>query len=270
MLHKITYAPLFVALAVAGSTLHAAMISDFTTWTEVEDPAHSGMSSSVDSASQITLNASGSIPTATDIGYSSVDGDEVASSSSGHYFSFSEDFHVAIDFSISSANSVGLGAIGFGIGEDAAGANSAGVGLGIFNGSPLLFAGAARTNDVNTVGAETYAGASSGRLFVAYEAASGTVTWGVNTTPGAAAPTDTGTFANVQDGWTDSNLLVSFFLRSDTVLTFPPLQAGELTSVFSNFEVLDGTPIGVPEPTAAALLSLGVVFLGGRRRRHLA
>ena len=263
---KLTYMPIFVALVIANSTLHAAMISDFTTWTEVADPPHPGLSSSVNGISnEVTLVASGAIPAATDIGYSSVDGNDVVGSTNGHYFSPNADFQVAVDFAISSQNSVGLGGIGFGIGEDAAGSNSAGVGLGIFNGSPVLFAGAGRTNDNPVVSVETYTGTASGRFFVDYDSASGTVTWGVNTTPGAGTPDDTGEFTGIQNDWNDKNLLVSFFLRSDTILTFPPLTSGELSGVFSNFVVLEGTPIGIPEPTTSFLLSVGLLLATARR-----
>ena len=267
MLRRLAFTSMCLVLPATSSALHAAMITDFTTWTEVEDPAHPGMTSSVDSATQVTLNASGSIPAATDIGYASVDGADVGNSTAGYYFSINEDFHVAVDYAISSDASVGLAGIGLGIGEDAAGANSAGVGMGVFNGAPVLVTGASRTNDVTTAGAETYAGTASGRFFVAYEAASGTVTWGHSGGQGAVAPSNTGVFANIQDGWTDSALLVSFFLRSDTILTFPPLTSGELSAVFSNFEVLEGTPIEVPEPAGMALLCAGLM-VAIRRRRH--
>ena len=246
------------ALLVTSTSAPAAMIEDFNTWTEVEDPAHPGMSSNVDSASQITLTASGAIPAGTDIGYQSVNGNTVATSTAGYYFSAGQDFHVAVDFNVSPLGSVGLAGIGFGIGEDGAGMNSAGVGLGIFNGSAAAFTGAARIDDVTQ--APVFFGPAatlSGRFYVRYEQASGDIEIGVNTTPGSAAPTHTSAaFNGLQNAWNGDDLLLSFFLRSDAVFPFGPLSAGTLDAVFSNFEVLAGTPLNaVPVPPAAWLFA---------------
>ncbi len=263
-MHYITLMAAVTAAWTFGlAASYSANIIDFNTWTEVQDPPHAGMTSNVDSASQVTLTASGAIPAGTDIGYQSVNGTDVSSSSSGHYFSTGADFQVAIDFDLMAANSVGLGGIGFGIGEDSAGTNSAGVALAILNGSPTLYSGAARVNDVTQAPLTLALSASStGRFFVHYDSANGDITVGVSNTPGALTPDATNTFsgANVQNNWAGDDLLVSFFLRSDSVV-FPPLSAGTLEVVFSNFEVLSGTSIAVPEPGSAALCIIGMMLL---------
>lgn len=261
-------------LLIAVQAAPAASLTDLTTWTEVEDPAHPGLSSTVDSASQITLSADGAIPAATDIGYQSVDGATVAGSTTGYYFSVLEDFSLAIDFDVTAANSVGLAAIGFGIGEDGAGANSAGAALAVFNGSPFAFSGGARVNDVTLAPSVLgVAPVTSGRFFIEFDASSGDITFGVSATPGAATPDTFGTFAGaaVQNNWNGDDLLASFFLRSDTAppILPTPLSAGTVDAVFSNLEVLSGTARAViPEPSTG-LLAAGLACLGaGLSRRR--
>ena len=155
------------------------------------------------------------IPAGTDIGYQSVDGVDVAGSASGFYFSPLEDFHVAIDYDVTHDASVGFAGIGFGIGEDRDGMDSAGMGLAINNGAPTAFAGAARIGDVNQspllFGT---AATTSGRMFVEYDSTSGDIAVGINTTPGAAVPTETQTFAGIQNSWDDEPLLASFFCEA--------------------------------------------------------
>ena len=245
----------------------SAAIEDFNTWTLVQDPAHAGMTSSVDNAAQVTLTADGAVPGGTDIGYQSINGNTVTSSSAGYYFSIAQDFHIAVDFSVSPAASMGLAGLGFGIGEDGAGENSAGPGLAIFNSIPLSFAGASRINDVTQLPVVFGPSATnSGRFFVRYDSVMGDIVFGVNTTPGSAAPSDTGTFAGLQNSWNDDNLLVSFFLRSDSTV---PLSAGTIDAVFSNFEVLAGTPVSiVPLPGGVWLLGSALGLISGLRRKR--
>ena len=243
----------------------AAVIDDFNSWTQVQDPAHPGMTGTVDNASQATLIATGAIPAATDIGYQSVDGTTVATSLSGHYFKVGQDFHIAVNFDVSDVDSIGLAGIGFGIGEDSAGMNSAAPGLAIFNGMPSAFGGAARTNDVvqgpNPFGPGAM---SSGRFFVRYDSI-----YGVNTTPGSAAPSHTGAFGGIQNDWNNVGLLASFFLRSDDLFGLDPLTSGTLTAVFSNFEVLQGTASTVPLPGAVWLFGAALGGLAVLRRKPL-
>ena len=62
----------------------AGSISDFFNWTQVQDPPHAGMTGGVDTALQVTLTATGAVPAATDIGYQSVNGVDVAGSTAGN------------------------------------------------------------------------------------------------------------------------------------------------------------------------------------------
>ena len=137
-------------MAYAAPVL-AGSITDFFNWTQVQDPPHAGMTGGVDTALQVTLTATGAVPAATDIGYQSVNGVDVAGSTAGNYFSPAQDFQIAVDFNVSTLSSVGFAAIGFGIGEDGAGMNSAGPLLAIANGTAFGFLGGARTNDVSQV-----------------------------------------------------------------------------------------------------------------------
>jgi hypothetical protein len=262
-----------IAVSFAHHATHGATLSidDFNSWTQVQDPFHVGMTGNVDSAAEVALTAVGAVPASVDIGYQSIDGNDVASSASGNYFSVNQDFHVAVDFDMTAVNSVGLAVIGMGIGEDGDGTNSAGPALAIINGNPSAFSGGARINDV-TQGTAIFGptATSSGRFFVRYDSATGDIIYGVNTTKGSASPSDTGTFSALQKSWNDADLLVSFFLRSDTFSIVPPLSAGTVNAVFSNFEVLEGAPVAlVPEPASAALAVLATLMVGpsGRRRK---
>lgn len=229
------------------------------------------MTGSVDNSTQVTLTATGLVPAGTDIGYQSVNGNDVASSSFGSYFSASQNFHIAIDYSLTSLQSAGFGAIGFGIGEDRAGTNSAGVLLAINNGVALAFSGGARTNDISQT--QPALGASpttSGRFFIRYDSSSGDIIYGVNATPGSAAPSHTGTFGAIQNSWNGDQLLASFFLRSDDPLFFSSLSTGTLSTVFSNFEVIEGAHISiVPLPATVWLFVSGLLGLMAIARRKV-
>ncbi len=266
---------LAVVIGAASATcgpLPAANITDFFEWTQVADPPHPGMTGLINDATTATLTATpippDVIPAGTDIGYQSVDGQDVASSTNGFYFSPAEDFQLAVDYDVTSTGSVGFAGIGFGIGEDRDGMDSAGMGLAINNGTATGFAGAARIGDATQSPLLFGAAATlSGRMFVGYDSATGDITVGINATPGAATATESQTFAGIQQNWNDAPLLASFFLRSDQVLIFNPLSAGTLDAVFSNFEVLSGTPLQVPEPASAALMLLVVSTAVTCRRR---
>lgn len=252
----------------------AGSITDFENWTKVEDPPHAGMTGTR-SSTQVTLTAIGPVPAGTDIGYQSVNGNAVAGSSSGNYFSAGQDFHIAVDFAVNAAGSSGFAAIGFGIGEDIDGMNSAGPLLGISNGNALGFFGGARTNDVTDLGLLSIFGNLSGRFFVSYDSPSGNIIYGVGAT-GSLTPSLSGTFSGLQNNWNNQDLLVSLFLRSDELI-YPPLSinipsliSGEVSAVFSNFTVLDGAAVSVvPLPAAVWLFAAalgGLLSFRGRRR----
>jgi hypothetical protein len=259
-----------LAMASLCGAASALSIADLSTWTLNQDPAHPGMTALPVSSVGAPLNAFGPVPSGTDIGYASVDGSDVANSSKGYYFDPATSFHVAIDFALLTRSTTGGAGIGFGIGEDAEGLNSAGVGLGVINGQPIAFSTAGRIGDVDQplqllttaplIDASS-GGAinrSSGRLFVEYDSATKDVTLGVSTTPGAAAPSETQTLSAIGAAWNGDPLLVSLFLRSQSVSVIPPLQGGFVGVTFSNFEVLSGTPITIPEPTTTVLAALAL------------
>ncbi|QDU53849.1 PEP-CTERM sorting domain-containing protein [Aeoliella mucimassa] len=263
-------APVMLAMFLVQSvSSSAATIDDFATWTLVQDPPHAGMAASLDSGSQLTLTAIDAVPDAVDIGYQSINGANVASSTSGFYFSPAADFTIAVDYAISSQSSQGLGGIGFGIGEDQSGANSAGVAVGVLDGIGLGVGGAARTNDVSDTTLDVLGAPLVGRLFVDYTASTGDIAYGYSDTPGASSFSVLGTFAARQQEWNDQPLLASFFLRSqDGSPVSGPLESGTLTAVFSNFEVLAGNATSVPEPASMVLLATAMgCALGVLRRR---
>jgi hypothetical protein len=245
-----------------------ADITDFTTWTQVQDPAHANFTSSVNAAQATLFAGNGHVPDGTDIGYQTVNGQTPATSNAGHAFDPAGDFTVAIDFNLSFANNPdGALAIGFGIGEDRDGVNSAGAVMFTNDGSPFLFfAGNARVDDVDQGPQAILVGASlSGSLFASYDASSGDVTLGASQTPGAAGPTGSTTFSAIQNSWAGGFLLASFFLRSDDAIG-DEWQSGNGQAVFSNFRSLNGEAIAVPEPGVIALLPIAAAALSRGRK----
>ena len=231
---------------------HAA-ITDLSGWTLVEDPPNSHLSATT-SASEATLLATGGpIPIGTDIGYQSIDGNTPATSSTGYAFSPLADFTVAIDFDLSFTAASGALGLGFGIGEDGNGENSAGAALVAVNGGPFLnFFGAARVGDVSLSPQFTSLGVSlTGSLFATYDAVSGDITLGASQSQGAASPAATTVYSGLQNQWAGTGLLASFFIRSDDVPIFAPngWTGGSAQAVFSNMRVLSGTPVPMASST---------------------
>jgi hypothetical protein len=249
-------------LAVLAADPASAGISDLSGWTLVEDPPNASFSGTASAGSILLSALGGPIPAATDIGFQSVNGATPATSTTGHAFSPLMDFRIAIDFSISTLNPVGQLGIGFGIGEDGDGRNSAGAALLVNNGAPsILFGAAARVNDSNRVPLPILVlGALAGSLFVDFDALSGDITLGASQTPGAAAWGGSATFSGLQKDWSGGDLLASVFLRSDSTLA-SPWQGGSAEVEFSNFRVLEGTASPVPAPATLALLALGALAL---------
>lgn len=269
-MYRRTLSLLFVVVICLPGAARGSSITLFSMWSLVEDPPHAGMSASVDSDSQVTLEATGAISSGTDIGFASVNGGEVDDSTSGYYFSPESDFSIAVDFDVSFLNQMGAGAIGLGVGEETIGANSAGVALGFANNSPLSFATSGRIGNIDQdITGVPAAPATSGRFFVDYDGVSREFSVGVGAA-GAAAPSHAPVVASVlQSDWNDKPLLVSFFLRSQEIplLLLSELTSGDVTAVFSNFEVLSGTPIQVPEP--GALVATVLALVASRlSRRH--
>jgi hypothetical protein len=267
LLTKTTVYFLAAASLVVVSSSSQAAITDFNTWTQVTDPSHANFTGSIDTATQISLLATGGpVPSSTDIGYQSVNGNTAATSTTGFAFSPSANFQVAVDFALNFQNTPDGGlAIGFGIGEDIDGENSAGAIVFTQDGATSFLGAAARINDVNQAAQLVQLGGpASGSLFAAYNAASGDVTLGFGTV-GAASPSSTKTYAGIQNSWNNDLLLASFFLRSDISLG-QAWTSGNAIATFSNFRVLAGTPIAVPEPNALVLFILGGIAYVPRRK----
>ena len=257
-------------LLVSLSPANAA-ITDFRTWRRVEDPPHPSFDASQQATSATLSAGATAIPGGTDIGFQSVNGGTVAASNAGSYFDPSHDFTIAVDYAMTFTSANGFLGLGFGIGEDIDGMNSAGVAMLTSNGSPFLsFGGAARINDVTqSPVAIPLSSSLVGSLFIDYTAASGDVVVGASTTPGGASPAEIGTFAGIQNQWSGENLLASFFLRSDGPLPGSGWLGGDANAVFSNFRVLNGSAVAIPEPSSfmAGLLVVGAVTV--RRRRSI-
>lgn len=248
-----------IALAIASSAAlaSAADIEDLTTWSLVEDPADANASGVIDSPNQATLAMVDSVATGVDIGYQSVNGETVADSTDGYYFSPDASFALAVDYTFTPAPFNSVAAIGFGIGEDRQGRDSAGVALLTRSGFFTRVTAGGRIDDINQLG-DGFSAASQtgeGRFFVAYDATDQGLTMGFSPTQGVAVPSETFQLNDLATQWSNEPLLVSFFLRSQS------LRSDQVQAVFSNFEVLSGTPIRVPEPTAA-ILAACVCLLG--------
>jgi hypothetical protein len=270
------------AAAIASGPAAAGSITDLSQWRLVQDPPNARFSGSAGS-SAITLSARGGpIPSGTDIGFQSVSGDSVASSGAGFYFSPSQSFSLAIDFALSFGGAPsGVLAIGFGIGEDIHGTDSAGVTMLTNDGAAFgTFGAAGRTDDGDLVPVPISVGAAlQGALFLTYDAPSGDVILGAAQSPGAGSPVATATYFGIQNDWDDEGLLVSVFLRSQsftiplTSISEPPWQAGDADASFFSLRVLSGTPIeidrpaGIPLPPTLALLVLGLLLLHRQSRR---
>ena len=258
---------LIAACCPAASLPSFGAIIDFTSWTVVTDPFDPNFSASATSSSANLLVSGGPIATATDIGFQSVNGATPAISTAGAFFNPANDFSIAIDYSLSfGPTPQGVLGLGFGIGEDSDGTNSAGIGLTTEDGNPFLtLAGAARINDVNQSPLPlSILSTLEGSLFVQYEASSGDVTVGAATIKGASTPGATATYTGIQNQWSEGDLLASFFIRSEG----SGWQSGTGEAVFENFRVLNGTVSSVPEPkhTAVALGFVGVAMIWIRRK----
>lgn len=262
---------LVILLGSVCASKSFADITDFDRWTRVADPAHPGFAGSATSDFADLFAFDQPIPSGTDIGFQSVDGNSVATSMGGFYFDSAADFSLAVSFDVSfSGTPVGALGLGFGIGEDGDGRNSAGVAMVTNNGNPFLtFAGAARINDVNQTprALSTVPASLSGTLFVDYAASTGDVTVGASQTIDAAAAQGTAVYAGVQRDWEGGDLMASFFLRSQDGFGLNAWQGGQATARFSNFRVLSGAAVAIPEPSVALAMLLSGSCLAMRRRR---
>jgi hypothetical protein len=272
-----------LSLCAVAFSSHA-QITDLTTWDLYQDaasatPAQSAAMTGSATPNLAELNFVNDVDqnAGFDIGFSSIDGNTVADATSGFYFDASQDFTIAMHFSLQLTNPNGLVAIGLGIGEDRAGVNSAGIGFGVGSGllNSALYGAAATNNDAPIAEplslSEVPDNDFFGSLTVSYDAATGDVTVGAAQFLGAPtplAPTETFTFSGATDlaDWSGDDLLVSFFLRSDAELIYGPWTGQTAEADFFDFTVVEGAAIPVPEPSSLALLGLGVAALLRRRR----
>ena len=249
-----------------------SQINHLDRWFLVEDPPNAGLGATrteSGAATTVTLTAANAaIPSGTDIGYQSFNGNTAVESTAGYTFDPGDDFTVAVDYSIvyGGGNPLDLG-IGFGIGEDGNGVNSAGVALLRAQpfGFPVLAIGAAGRIDDETQSPELLGTATNnlsdqGTFFVTHTTATGTITVGRSGTPGAAAPELLHAFAGIQNNWSGRDLIVSFFMRSEG------WTGGTATATFGNLRVLDGTPKGIPPRITSVVHGTGTLdfsFEGG-------
>lgn len=258
-------------LALAGITGECSLsygdIENFQDWTEIQDPPNGNLTAEVNSASQVTFHAlGGPIPAGTDIGFASLNGYDVTTSTSGWYFDPTQDFSIAIDYSLTFDSASGGFSIGMGIGEDIAGTDSAGILLATQNGTPLSYAAAGRVDDADS--GTTLLGLAAqdaARFIVDYTAATGTISLGVSL-DGDDVTEGSVDFVGFQDQWDDEGILVSFFARGDNGIF--NWSSGTADAVFSDFHVISGSPTAVPEPHSFAVLSLVTAGLISLRRKR--
>lgn len=259
---------------ILSSAAMAQPITNFNSWTLTQDPPNDFFTGAKTEFTASLSGGNASILAGTDIGFASTNNSTVLTSTGGNYFSSASSISLAIDYNLNVTFPFGLGTsgifIGFGIGEDTTGVDSAGVTLGAvnFGGSPFLaLAATARVNDVTQpVGSIAGTANSFGTFFVSYDHISGDVTVGAANTQNAATPTGTHTFSGIANSWDDENLLASFFMRSDNPSGAPIWTGNSAFALFSNFRVLSGTPVTIPEPTTAALVLIGGLGMLLRRK----
>jgi len=180
---------------------HAGFVKP-NNWTIIEDPAHPLMSASVSPAQATLMAGDGPVAANVDIGYISSVGD-----TSGYSFDPASDFSIAVDFDLSFAGTPTGGlAIGFGIGEDKEGENSAGVRLLTLDGNAMGFGSAARASDVDQGDPDFVeifddSLSLSGSFLVVYDAATDNVTVGASNEKGAKGPSKVYSYFDIQDEW---------------------------------------------------------------------
>ncbi len=263
-------------ILIAGVQLASpqSLLADFTTfhsWTLVQDLPNANFSAQVTPVNATLSAGTGAVAPSVDIGLQSINAKTPNSASTGYKFDATSDFSIGIDYTWAfDGTPTGILGLGFGVGEDGDGRNSAGVAMLTQNGSALgPYVGAARIDDVTQSALVLdllTASTLSGSLFVEYRAHSGDVLLGAATMPGAGAPQITATYAGIQKQWTDSDLIASFFLRSD-LTGWQGVGTADVT--LSNVRVLSGGPIAVPEPssTFALMMVLGLTLRFTRPRK---
>lgn len=244
---------------VACPAASAASINDLTQWTLVEDPPHPSVFTVSNTPSSTRLRAAGAVPSGVDIGFASVNGSTVAGSTDGYYFDPTKDFSIRLSTDLLLTNSVGGGAIGFGIGEDIQGRNSAGVIVTFLNGEIVALAAVSRVNDVDQpTRIIELTTRESNRLIVQYDSDTKQITLGATRgTVDDLGATIVETL-DVASGWSGTPLLASFFLRSQSLGPVASL-SGQSDAIFSSLQVTSGIAQSVPEPNTTVLAAFALL-----------
>ena len=194
---------------------------------------------------------------------------------SGYYFDPSTSFSIAIDFdtSLRRSGGRGFGVLGFGINEQQSGGDSFEVTLGFrdillrdFIATGYANGAVQQRRALNGIGGSS--AYETGRFFIEYDSLTRSVVVGASATPGSSTPTATARLQGNQQQPNDTPLIASFFFRAEEEGFRTGILSGRYQTVFSNFEVLSGSPIAVvPEPTTllATLGALGVLAVLRRR-----
>ncbi|MEM6334068.1 MAG: PEP-CTERM sorting domain-containing protein [Planctomycetota bacterium] len=258
----------FAALAIAPAS---AQITDFNAWTLIQDPPDPDLAATIATdGSKATLTATAPVARTTSIGLASINGQDVASSTQGFFFDPANSFKIAVDFDARTnaqnpPDTVFL--FGFGVGEATDRDNSV---TTVFTWEradffPTFFSvvDLAMVDGRSQWGSFLSASPGQGSLFVQYDAESGDVFTGFASDVNATNPEIESAFPAIQNDWDEKRLIVSIYLHGGTG---DNTTGGGIEATFSNFRVLDGTPIAIPEPASLTLLAAAAGLALTRRR----
>ncbi|MEM6392888.1 MAG: PEP-CTERM sorting domain-containing protein [Planctomycetota bacterium] len=264
---------LAATLVLAAAPLASAQITDLNNWFLVEDDPNGSLTATVaPDGSSVTLSINGPINANDDIGLSTINGFDAGTSSLGFAFDPAQSFRAAIDFNVSNtAGILGSLALGFGLGEDIDGTDSVGAGILLVPSLPATQGFVAALDGDTLVGSFPLSGVPTfpGSLIVDYDAGTGNVLAGY-AGPGDSDFVQVGPPAPVGPLWDNEPLILSLFINGGAPVGtgVSAVVNGPATVTFSNPRVIPGSPFVIPEPSAIALLVLGVLPFTARRRRH--
>ncbi|MCE5324837.1 MAG: PEP-CTERM sorting domain-containing protein [Planctomycetaceae bacterium] len=251
------YAPLVAVVVAIAAPMAAAAVTDTFTGTTIapywtvlaDDPA----TLSLEQNDQLNVLATGP-------GSASNDAIYLSNGPAGFRLKTDGDFLITIDYAVTSFTGTGSIALDLGVGKDLDGQDSAAIGF-MCSSNPLFNQGlgaAYRINDVETSVPINYVPAS-GTLLVQYEAATDTLTLGLND---ANEFHRVGVANLVRDTWDAESLWVSFGARGQGLV----FSGGNAT--LDNLNIV-GHISEIPEPTTLALiLTGGFLAIVNRRRRR--
>ena len=166
------------------------------------------------------------------------------------------DFTITIDYAVTSFSGTGSIALDLGVGKDLDGQNSAAVGF-VVSSDPFMNHGlgaAVRINDVETAIPINYV-AVSGTLLVQYEAASDTLTLGLNDGLNFHRVADV-----VRNTWNADTLWVSFGARGQGLVLYSS------QAILDNLSV-SGHISDIPEPATLSMVLMGCILAVAKSRR---